>query len=140
LIWFLDLQDFYSSGTIGLSADVPAEPAPKLGPEVPILRVALSHLGGRAGRPAARLGDMTARGGVIATASEDVVIGGKPAARVADMHTCPMVDMGGPVLPAGSTTVRVNFRSAARLGDQCSCAGTGSLDVITGGEYTVLIG
>ena len=41
-------------------------------------------------QPAARMGDSTAHGGVITVGFPTVLIGGKPAARVGDMHTCPM--------------------------------------------------
>ena len=56
------------------------------------------------GRPAARMGDPTAHGGVIVVGFPTVLIGGQPAARVSDMHTCPMVTgivphVGGPILP-----------------------------------------
>ena|SRR5579862_8479144 len=97
-----------------------------------------------AGLPAARLGDLTAHGGAITTASGDVIIGGKPAARVEDMHLCSVVDpgplphVGGPVLPPSSSGVFINLRSAARRGDVCSCSG--AVDTITTGEDTVLIG
>ena len=97
-----------------------------------------------AGLPAARLGDMTAHGGVITTGSHDVVIGWKPAARMADMHTCPMVEpgpvphVGGPVLPPCSPTVMINFRPASRVSDRCTCVGPP--DPNATGEITVLIG
>src|SRR3954447_25833304 len=96
------------------------------------------------GFPAARIGDATAHGGVITSGSQDVVIGHKPAARVSDMHTCPMVEpgpvphVGGPVLPPGSPTVMINFLPAARVTDKCTCVGP--TDVITAGEVTVVIG
>jgi uncharacterized Zn-binding protein involved in type VI secretion len=67
-----------------------------------------------------------------------------PAARIADMHTCPMVNpngsphVGGPVLPAGAATVLINGLPAARLGDMATCAGPP--DVIAAGSGTVLIG
>jgi uncharacterized Zn-binding protein involved in type VI secretion len=67
-----------------------------------------------------------------------------PAARVADMHTCPMVNpngsphVGGPVLPAGSPTVLINGMPAARIGDMATCAGPP--DAIAAGSGTVLIG
>lgn len=93
--------------------------------------------------PAARMGDMTAHGGVIAAGLPTVLIGNKPAARVSDMHTCPMVTgvvphVGGPVLPPGSPTVLIGNMPAARVTDQCTC--TGPPDVIAMGEFTVLIG
>jgi len=51
------------------------------------------------GKPAARLGDMTAHGGSIVMGLPTVLIGGMPAARVGDMHVCPMVTPGVPPIP-----------------------------------------
>jgi uncharacterized Zn-binding protein involved in type VI secretion len=96
------------------------------------------------GQPAARMTDVTQHGGEIVTGSEDVIIGGKPAARVGDLHTCPMVEpgpaphVGGPILRTGSTTVFINFQPAARVMDLCEC--TGPADAIAAGEFSVLIG
>ena len=95
-------------------------------------------------QPAARLGDMTAHGGVITgPGCPTVLIGGMPAARVGDMHTCPMVSgvvphVGGPILPPGSVTVLIGGMPAARQGDIATCAG--GPDVIAMGCPTVLIG
>ena len=52
---------------------------------------------------------------------------GKPAARIADMHTCPMVTgvvphVGGPVL-MGCPTVIVGGMPQARITDTCTCVG-----------------
>ena len=65
------------------------------------------------------------------------------AARVTDMHVCPLVTgtvphVGGPVLPAGCPTVIVGGLPAARVGDICLC--TGPPDSIIKGSATVLIG
>jgi uncharacterized Zn-binding protein involved in type VI secretion len=51
-----------------------------------------------------------------------------PAARVSDMHTCPMVTgvvphVGGPILPPGAPTVLIGGLPAARVGDLCTCVG-----------------
>jgi uncharacterized Zn-binding protein involved in type VI secretion len=95
------------------------------------------------GKPAARAGDMTSHGGAIAVGCPTVLIGGKPAARATDMHTCPMVDpgpkphVGGPILQ-GSVTVLIAGLAAARVGDQAAC--TGPPDAIAAGCPTVLIG
>lgn len=68
----------------------------------------------------------------------------KPAARITDMHTCPMINpggvphVGGPVLPPGCPTVLINGLPAARLGDMASCAGPP--DSIVSGSATVMIG
>ncbi|MFD2567835.1 PAAR domain-containing protein [Pseudotenacibaculum haliotis] len=68
---------------------------------------------------------------------------GKPAARITDMHVCPMVTglvphVGGPILPAGSPTVLIGGLPAARLGDMATCVGPP--DSIIMGSPTVLIG
>lgn len=68
---------------------------------------------------------------------------GQPAARVGDMHVCPMVTglvphVGGPVLPPGTPTVFIGGMPAAGAGDMCTC--TGPPDVIAKGSATVLIG
>ena len=65
------------------------------------------------------------------------------AARVGDMHTCPMSTgpvphVGGPILPPGCPTVMIGNQPAARQGDQATC--TGPPDVIAKGSLTVKIG
>lgn len=67
----------------------------------------------------------------------------KPAARITDMHVCPMVTgvvphVGGPILPPGAPTVLIGGIPAARSGDMCTC--TGPPDSIVLGSATVLIG
>ncbi len=94
------------------------------------------------GMPAARLGDTTAHGGTITLGCATVLIGGMPAARVADMHVCPLVTVlvphvGGPVA-MGSGTVMIGGMPAARVGDMAICVGPP--DTIAMGETTVLIG
>ncbi len=98
------------------------------------------------GKPAARMGDMTAHGGTITVGFPTVLIGGQPAARVGDMHVCPMVTpgtppvphVGGPIMPPGSPTVLTGGQPAARMGDMATCVGPP--DVIAAGAPTVLIG
>ncbi|MFO0907110.1 MAG: PAAR domain-containing protein [Isosphaeraceae bacterium] len=68
---------------------------------------------------------------------------GMPAARVGDMHTCPMFDgpkphVGGPVLPPGQPNVFIEGLPAARVGDPCLCVGPP--DAIAVGSPTVFIG
>jgi uncharacterized Zn-binding protein involved in type VI secretion len=65
------------------------------------------------------------------------------AARVTDMHVCPMVTVlvphvGGPILPPCCPTVMVGFLPAARVGDMATCVGPP--DVIALGSFTVMIG
>ncbi|NLB91813.1 MAG: type VI secretion protein [Bacteroidales bacterium] len=67
-----------------------------------------------------------------------------PAARITDMHTCPMVNpgpvphVGGPILPPGEPTVLIGGMPAARVGDMAIC--TGPPDFIAMGSATVFIG
>jgi uncharacterized Zn-binding protein involved in type VI secretion len=79
---------------------------------------------------------------VIATASADVIINGRGAARVGDVST-PHKRPGGrkcrthlaPIVQ-GSASVIINGQRAARVGDAlatCTRVGTGSGDVIIGG-------
>ena len=65
------------------------------------------------------------------------------AARITDMHTCPMVTgtvphVGGPILPPGEATVLIGGLPAAKVGDSLVC--TGPPDTIISGSGTVLIG
>nr|WP_205504343.1 PAAR domain-containing protein [Rufibacter sp. SYSU D00308] len=65
------------------------------------------------------------------------------AARVSDLHVCPMSDgpkphVGGPILPAGAPTVLIGGMPAARMGDLATCAGPP--DAIIKGSGSVLIG
>jgi len=65
-----------------------------------------------------------------------------PAARVTDMHVCPMVTgvvphVGGPILPPCATTVLIGFLPAARITDLAVCVGPP--DMIIMGSKTVLI-
>ena len=70
----------------------------------------------------------------------------KPAARVSDMHVCPMVTpgippiphVGGPILPPGMPTVLIGGQPAATVGSLATC--TGPVDTIVTGSTKVLIG
>ena len=66
----------------------------------------------------------------------------KPAARITDMHVCPMVTgvvphVGGPILPPGAPTVLIGSLPAARVGDMATCVGPP--DSIVLGSTTVMI-
>jgi len=69
-----------------------------------------------------------------------------PAARLTDMHTCPMQTpglppvphVGGPVVGLGVPTVLIGSLPAAVVGDNAVCVGPP--DVIVQGSTTVLIG
>jgi len=71
---------------------------------------------------------------------------GKPAARINDMHVCPMVTpgvppiphVGGPITGPGCPTVLIGGMPAAVMGDMCVC--TGPPDTIILGSTGVMIG
>jgi uncharacterized Zn-binding protein involved in type VI secretion len=74
-----------------------------------------------------------------------------PAARVGDMHTCPLVTgvvphVGGPILPPGAPTVLIGGMPAATLGSMCTCVGPpdsiikGSVKVMIGGKPAARMG
>ena len=68
-----------------------------------------------------------------------------PAARLGDLHVCPMLTpavppiphVGGPIL-MGIPTVLIGNMPAATLGSQCMCVGPP--DVVIKGSATVMIG
>lgn len=67
----------------------------------------------------------------------------QPAARVGDMHVCPLITVlvphvGGPILPPGGLLTLIGGMPAARVGDMCVCVGPP--DVIALGSFTVMIG
>jgi uncharacterized Zn-binding protein involved in type VI secretion len=71
---------------------------------------------------------------------------GQPAARVGDMHVCPMVTpgtppiphVGGPIMPPGKPTVLIGSMPAATATNMCTCVGPP--DVIVKGSIGVFIG
>jgi uncharacterized Zn-binding protein involved in type VI secretion len=93
--------------------------------------------------PAARLTDMTMHGGLVtAPGLPLVLIGGMPAARMGDIHTCPMVTVAvphatGPIV-LGAFNVLVGGMPQARMMDMCVCVGPPSM--VTLGAFTTLVG
>lgn len=68
---------------------------------------------------------------------------GQPAARVTDMHVCPMVTglvphVGGPILPPCCPTVLTGKLPQARITDMATCVGPP--DIIVKGSATVFVG
>jgi uncharacterized Zn-binding protein involved in type VI secretion len=64
-----------------------------------------------------------------------------PAARLLDMHVCPMVTVlvphvGGPIAGPGAVTTLIGGMPAARVGDIVTCVGPP--DVIVLGSFTVM--
>jgi uncharacterized Zn-binding protein involved in type VI secretion len=67
----------------------------------------------------------------------------QPAARLTDMHVCPMITVlvphvGGPIVAPGCPTVLIGGMPAACLGDVAVCVGPP--DVVVLGAFNVLIG
>jgi uncharacterized Zn-binding protein involved in type VI secretion len=79
---------------------------------------------------------------------------GKPAARLTDMHVCPMVTpglppiphVGGPITGPGCATVLIGGMPASVMGDMCICVGPpdtiilGSTGVFIGGKPAARMG
>jgi uncharacterized Zn-binding protein involved in type VI secretion len=68
---------------------------------------------------------------------------GQPAARLTDMHVCPMLTVlvphvGGPIIGPGAVTVLTCSMPQANVGSMCVCVGPP--DSIVLGSFTVLIG
>jgi uncharacterized Zn-binding protein involved in type VI secretion len=97
------------------------------------------------GRPTARLGDITAHGGLLqpGPGSPNVLIGGRPAWRAGkDLHICPLLTPnphGGGVVDGGSSSVFINGFPATRIGERV-IETTGGPDPVAAGDFTVLIG
>jgi uncharacterized Zn-binding protein involved in type VI secretion len=105
--------------------------------------------------PAARLGDSLMHGPpIVGAGCPTVLIGGKPAWRVGDQHTCPVPNAPPPAgpgtphgpgttMPPGSVTVLVGGKPAARLTDKILEPGAVqppmTTNVILMGATTVLV-
>jgi uncharacterized Zn-binding protein involved in type VI secretion len=79
---------------------------------------------------------------------------GRPAARVGDLHVCPMITpgvppvphVGGPILPPGVVNILIGSMPAAVVGNLCTCVGPpdaiafGSIGVFFGGMPAARMG
>ena len=111
------------------------------------------------GKPAARLGDTTSHGSpLLGAPCPTVLIGGKPAWRIGDQHTCPIPNAPPPAGPGtphgpgvttpvpdgGSGICLIGGKPAARVGDIVMEPGAivplPPPNNIVVGEFTVLIG
>ncbi|MBK8889457.1 MAG: PAAR domain-containing protein [Dechloromonas sp.] len=86
------------------------------------------------------VGDVSNHGGtVVGPGVATVMIAGKPAAVLGDMHACSLPPSGHQptVSPftAGSSTVMIGGRPALRVGDTCVCGASAAV-----GQPTVQIG
>ena len=94
------------------------------------------------GKPALRIGDLTAHGGTVTVGKPTVLIGKMPASTLGDMHVCPMLTgpvphVGGPAI-LGSTGVFLSKMPGARVSDAHVCVGPPSMGAM--GCMTVLLG
>jgi uncharacterized Zn-binding protein involved in type VI secretion len=83
-------------------------------------------------RPQTRLGDISSHGGTVITGSISTVVNGRPAARMCDLHVCPIPGHGVTPIVTGSLNTAADGRPNARLGDIAGCGAvivTGSLNV-----------
>lgn len=76
---------------------------------------------------------------------------GMPAARIGDMHVCPMCNgpvphVGGPLIPPGKINVLIGGMPAARVGDMHTCVGPpdpvmmGAVKTLIGGQPAARMG
>lgn len=94
------------------------------------------------GMPACTITSQTAHGGIVTVGCPTVLINFLPAARIGDLHVCPMVTgvvphVGGPFI-LGSPTVLVGMMPQSRVTDQLVCVGPPDIAVM--GVETVLVG
>ncbi len=90
--------------------------------------------------PAARVGDPTGHPGIITGPGvPTVMIEGRPAVVVGDLHTCsfppPAVHPPTPMVGPGTPTVLIGGRPALHVGDLAGCGAP-----VLVGAMTVLIG
>jgi uncharacterized Zn-binding protein involved in type VI secretion len=66
-------------------------------------------------RPLVRIGDSTSHGGTVMTGSPNMIVDGKPVARLGDKVSCPI--HGDTVVNSGSPTYITDGKPTARDGD-----------------------
>jgi len=84
-------------------------------------------------RPQARLGDISSHGGVIVSGARRTFVNGRPAARMGDLHVCPLPFHGVTPIITGDMDTIIEGRPTARIGDITACGAviaTGSKDTL----------
>lgn len=84
-------------------------------------------------RPQARLGDMSSHGGTIITGALRTMVNGRPAARMGDLHVCPIPHHGVTPIITGSLDSVTEGKPNARMGDMAGCGA-----VIVGGSLNAI--
>lgn len=72
-------------------------------------------------RKQARVGDPSTHGGVIVTGAARTLVNGKKAARLGDLHVCPIPGHGVRPIVTGSPDTFIEGQKAARVGDRIAC-------------------
>lgn len=86
------------------------------------------------GAPQARLGDTSSHGGTIVTGAQRTLVDGKPAARMGDLHVCPIPFHGVTRIVRGAGSTLVEGHPAARMGDIAGCGAV----IVRGGDRTAV--
>ncbi len=85
-------------------------------------------------RPQARMGDISSHGGIIVTGAARTLVGGRPAARMGDLHVCPIPGHGQTPIVTGALRTLIEGAPNARVGDKTGCGAviiTGSPDTLS---------
>lgn len=84
--------------------------------------------------PQARMGDISNHGGVIITGAVKTLVNGRPAARLGDLHICPVPGHGITPIVTGSANTLTEASPNARVGDKTACGA-----VIVSGSPNTLV-
>ncbi len=82
--------------------------------------------------PQARLGDSSSHGGTIVSAAARTLVDGIPAARMGDLHSCPVPFHGMTQIVQGAGKTLIEGRPAARMGNITGCGAV----IVTGSGTT----
>lgn len=84
--------------------------------------------------PQARLGDISSHGGTVVSAAKRTLADGQPAARMGDLHSCPIPFHGVTRICTGSAKTLIEGRPAARMGDVAGCGAV----IVSGSDKTMV--
>lgn len=73
------------------------------------------------GKKIARLYDISDHGGIIITSGSQNIVEGMPAARLGDLHSCPLPDHGITEIVTASPDTVFEGKPVARQGDLAGC-------------------
>ena len=82
--------------------------------------------------PQARLGYSSSHGGTIVSAAARTLVDGIPAARMGDLHSCPVPFHGMTQIVQGAGKTLIEGRPAARMGNITGCGAV----IVTGSGTT----